>query len=581
MGGIVFPLDSFTKKLTKKIRTKQIVCKVSIELQERHPEFQPGTHGYDYLIHWQKQIDNPPEAKRINEEVIPSELRVKYPDFKPGTDEWAYLEFCARWKDDFVGLVEHIFKIKLSGQQKRLLRAICTPDARVSVRSAHGTGKSYSSALIALCFMITRPFARVICTSGSMATLRSVLMPEVSMLFDEISLILPIFRQWFELQADGIKHIFRPESYLKCRTARKESPQNIAGQHVKANDPEFIDYASPFGLLWIVEEASSLANDPEIFEVIESSLTTGQENKLLLIGNPTANYGYHYESHHKNKDKFIFLHFSAYDSPFVSKKQIQDFIDKYGRTSAEFIVRILGEFCHDSDEFLMSRPVIEDCRDTPLNPRAMLDLTDAKDIISVDLGKGTGRDKSIIVHAQVELHEGQVQGINVIGKIYKSSDTEILDIIDMAIEKSRDLGNCPIIYDGHGVGAAVHKYMEKANANAYEFISGRRAQQKNRFANLRASGYGMLKRLTESRGLWFRDDEQLILQLCQIPFKRDEKNRLQIMTKPDMKKKFSLPSPDESDALSQLVMAPQCKFDVDYDDSKIDYSIAPIGDMYD
>lgn len=576
-----FPMESsFNIKFTHKIRLSKIVCKVSTELQDKYPEFSPGTHGYDYLTSWQKQIDNPFQAKSVDEDVVPPELVERYPEFKKGTKEWEYLEFCARWKDDFNGLAEHIFNLKLSGQQKRLLRSICTPHARVSVRSAHGTGKSYCSALIAMCFMITRPFARVMCTSGSMATLRSVLMPEVSMLFDEIVQVFPVFREWFELQADGIKHKHRPESYLKCRTARPEAPQNIAGQHVKANDPDFIDYATPYGLLWIVEEASSLANNPELFEVIESSLTTGQENKLLLIGNPTANYGYHYDSHNKNKDKFIHLHFSAYDSPFVAKKQIQDFIDKYGRTSPEFIVRILGEFCHDSDEFLISRPIIEDCSSTPLNPKPMIELVDGKDIISVDLAKGTGRDKSIILHARIEIKNGEVQAINIINKIYKSADIEVLDLMDMAIEKSRDLDNCPIIYDGHGVGAAVPKYIERTGANAYEWISGRRAQQNRRFFNSRAAGYGMLKRLTESKGLWFENDEQLILQLCQIPFKRDEKNRLQIMTKDTMKEKYSLPSPDESDALSQLVMAPQCKFDVDYDDT-IEESISEVGDMYD
>lgn len=523
--------------------------------------------------------------KRKYEPIIPVKppviidddlLLKKYPFLKKNSPEFHYWKFCLTYQNDTVRFNRYILGNKFSSQQADLARALDQDDARVAVRSAHGTGKSFSSSVAALCFLVTHPFARIMVTSGTHATLESVFLPELSANFEKLKAKIPIFGDWFDIQNTQIKNKFTKNSFLRLRTTRKENTASLAGQHVQRGDQA--------GLLWVIEEASSLVDNPEILDVIKGSLTTGRHNKLLMIGNPTANYGFFYDAfHEKAKDYTALLHFSALEAPnsFCPIEEIKKDIENHGVSSRYVIIRRLGDFHEDASEFLLTRSVLNKLTiQTDERGKVITEFPDGdwKDVLTVDLA-GKGSNESVVRHSQVIIEKGRVEWIKDIS-VEGYEDIEGMEFLYQVIRKSKGLNKCPIIYDRVGVGENWGSRARELKANVYEFVGGRRALNKKDYKNLRAEGYGNIQRLAEQveQRIFILNDEKTLTQLAKIPYKHDEKAKLQIMKKEIMIDKYNIPSPDRADTFSMIPYAVRCKWDIDYDEE--DYKPIEDTSMY-
>ena len=103
-------------------------------------------------------------------------------------------------------------------------------------------------------------------------------------------------------------------------------------------------------MLFIVDEASGVA-DP-IMEAILGTLS-GDNNKLLLCGNPTRTTGTFYDAF--NRDLKLYKHHtvSSLDSPRTNKDNIEALIRKYGEDSNVVRVRVKGLFPDQEDDVFM------------------------------------------------------------------------------------------------------------------------------------------------------------------------------------------------------------------------------------
>ncbi|MCK4830933.1 hypothetical protein KA005_85275, partial [bacterium] len=402
-----------------------------------------------------------PIVPRCRPTIITDDYMLEhYPQFKFESDEFKYWKFCLTYQNDSARFCKNVLKNKLSSQQADLARAVDQPHARVLAKSAHGTGNTFGLGNIIIQFMATHPLARVMCTSGTQDTLRDVLLPEISNQYNNLCEALPIFDDWFSLSVEKLKHAYREDAFIRLRSVSKEKTASLAGQHVPRG--------KPFGLLWVVEEISSLADDDNVFDVIFGSLTTGENNKFVGVGNPTATYGFHYEGMTEKADEFTCLHFNSMEAPegIVSLADIKKDAETYGTSSMFFIIRRMGDFCHDYGVFLIQKVLLEASIyiDSKGNLVKEPDLEDPKDILTIDVA-GSGTNEHVLMHMRVEIKKNKVVKFQVI-----SIETELnpkgTSFVTKSIRKGSSLNNCPIIYDKVGVGEYFGRLMEEKYSNS-------------------------------------------------------------------------------------------------------------------
>ena len=128
-----------------------------------------------------------------------------------------------------------------------------------------------------------------------------------------------------------------------ARTATK--PENMQGFHED-------------NMLFIVDEASGVA-DP-IMEAVLGTLS-GENNKLLMCGNPTKTTGTFYDSHTRDRALYKCHTVSSADSKRTNKENIDSLVRKYGWDSNVVRVRVRGEFPNQEDDVFIALSTIEQC----------------------------------------------------------------------------------------------------------------------------------------------------------------------------------------------------------------------------
>ena len=111
-------------------------------------------------------------------------------------------------------------------------------------------------------------------------------------------------------------------------------------------------------MLFIIDEASGVAEP--IMEAILGTLS-GENNKLLMCGNPTRTSGTFYDAFHVDRALYKNRTVSSADSQRTNKQNIDALIRKYGRESNVVLVRVFGEFPRQEDDVFIMLSVIEQC----------------------------------------------------------------------------------------------------------------------------------------------------------------------------------------------------------------------------
>ena len=343
----------------------------------------------------------------------------------------AYLKLRTYWRADPVAYVRQRFGVELTWQQAQILEAIAPPGAKVSVRSGHGIGKSSSAAFIVLWHLETHNFAKIPCTAPTAHQLRDVLWGEISKWrrhADEQSALRGdhpdlYLTQLFHLTQDRLYDLAAPEWAATARTARKETPEALAGFHARH-------------LLYVIDEASGV--EEAIFEAAEGALST-PEARVLMLGNPTRNSGTFAASHKQNRGDYTALHFRSQDSPLVDAGYRQRLVRKWGDGSNEVRVRADGDFPRQEDDVLISLDLTEPCLSREY------DVGVGQRILGVDVAR-MGSDRTVLLVRQ----GGMVEQI----KVYAKQDTMLtvgcivagLDVWKVDI----------VVVDLIGVGSGVH-----------------------------------------------------------------------------------------------------------------------------
>lgn len=247
-----------------------------------------------------------------------------------------------RLRSDPVFFCREVLGVDPWSRQREVLAALCGHD-RVSVRSGHGTGKSFIASCAALWFLYAFYPAKVITTAPTQTQVRHVLWNEIRRLHARARVPLggSVLEERIQLGDDAFA--------MGIATDAAERLQGYHAEH----------------LLVILDEAPGVR--PEIWEAAET-LLTGRVGKILAIGNPTVPAGLFYDTFREGSD-WERLKISCLDSPnlrdegmyprLVGRRWIEARRREWGEGTPLWQARVLGEFPDDATNVLVPRPWLE------------------------------------------------------------------------------------------------------------------------------------------------------------------------------------------------------------------------------
>jgi len=321
--------------------------------------------------------------------------------------------------------------IKISAQQRDFLLAL-PYHKRISIRSGHGTGKDASASWAIWWFLSTRVMAKVVCTAPTARQLYDVLWSELS--------------KWYRDSALADEFVIQSDKIFK-KEAPKEWWARAVSPSVKADPADQAETLAGFHadhLLIVVDEASGV-EDP-VFVPVEGAMTQ-EDNRVMLIGNPTKNKGYFHDTqfHPEISHRWKKFHWDSRDSENVKPEYPEYMAQKYGIDSNVFRIRVAGEPPLEDARTLIPLFWAEQCIGKPIDEQE-----DEPTYLGIDVAR-YGEDRSVVLprHGLKILPWLSFQGMNTI-----TLGDHIITSYD-----DNDAEGCAI--DVIGVGAGCADYLRK------------------------------------------------------------------------------------------------------------------------
>ena len=430
-------------------------------------------------------------------------------------------KFIELYKDDPISFIENCLGAELDPWQREFFEVI--PHTRkVSIAAGHGVGKSTALCFLCLHTLLVGDFpCKGVISAPSTAQLHSALWADLKMWIEHLP---PVLRDTIEYTQDLVRLKEAPnESFIRAAVARIDQPDALQGVHAQSGI-----------VLLIVDEAAAV--NEKIFESAYGSLS--QENaKMILIGNPTRNSGYFYETFHRVKDEWTNFQVSCLDSPRVSQSYINEMRNLYGEDSAMFKVRVLGEFADEEEAGFISPSIIRSAinRDIEVSPSSPI-------IWGLDVAR-MGRDKSALCKRQGGVITEKI-------KTWRK-----LDLMSLAGEIMNEFENtepdkqcAELLIDSIGLGAGIFDRISEIGIIPCRGINvSESSALVNECGNLRAELWYKAREFFEKKMCSIPDDPELIKELSAPRYHFDSRGRYLIESKDEMRKRGER-SPDYADA---------------------------------
>jgi hypothetical protein len=436
-----------------------------------------------------------------------------------GASDNPFATAAARYSRAPIAFVREVLKVEPDKWQLDALRALARGHTRISIRSAHGVGKTALAAWCMLWFANTHgiPF-KAVCTAPTSPQLFDVLWPEL--LKWHKALPQPWQDLW-DLTSDHMKLKADPESFITARTSRPEQPESMQGVHSRH-------------VLLVCDEASGI---PEpVFEAAAGSMSSAGAT-TILIGNPTRSSGFFWRTHAMERDRWFTLKVSGLDSPRVSRDFVDEHAQRYGMDSNAYRIRVLGEFPTADDNTLIGAELV----DSAMLRDVDLDLSVAE-IWGVDVAR-FGDDSSTLV-------KRRGRTVTEMPRSWRQFDTMMLA---GAIKAEWDMStaNRPalIAIDGIGIGAGVADRLHEQNLPVLAINVSEVPSTTGRYARLRDELWVRCKEWLEGRNVRLPRHERLRDDLVAPRYAFLSDGRLQVESKTQMRAR-GLPSTDFADALN-------------------------------
>ena len=454
--------------------------------------------------------------------------------------------------------------IDLWYKQREVLNAL-SKHKRVAVRSCNGSGKTFTAALAAIWWLMAHENAVVITTAPTERQVRELLWREIRKVYDQNRDLIggKISSTRLELSNQRFAFGFSTDTAGRFQGFHNEN------------------------ILIIVDEASEVREF--IFDAILGSMSS-RNARMLLIGNPTKLAGTFYDAFHKNRGHWKTIHISAFDTPAfnplpspslreggaanqatpqgVPESNVYPSITVHhsdhinqssdlppgiatpeyaelvarerGKDSHAYQVRVLGEFPSEAIDTLIPLKLIEDA-----TKRIISEPSDQEAVMGLDVAR-FGDAMSVAVVRR---------GPQVIDLV-AFRKTDLMQTTGKALDLARRHDVKTIYVDEIGMGAGVLDRLNEINDVRAEGVNvANKADETERYANLRAQMFDGLRQRFADDDIAIPDDAELISQLASLTYIYNSRGQLQLESKDDIRRS-GRQSPDKADALALAFHVP-------------------------
>ncbi|MBS6956531.1 MAG: terminase [Enterocloster asparagiformis] len=467
------------------------------------------------------------------------------------------------YADEPTYFVEDIIRAKPDQKQRDILRSL-RDYPMTSVRSGHGIGKSAVEAWSVIWFICTRPFPKIPCTAPTEHQLMDVLWAEIS--------------KWMRNNPALKDELI----WTKEKLYMKGYPEEWFAVPRTATNPEALQGFHAEHVLYIIDEASGVSD--KVFEPVLGAMT-GEDAKLLMMGNPTRLTGFFYDSHHRNRAQYSAMHVDGRDSCHVSKKFVQQIIDMFGMDSDVFRVRVAGQFPKATPDSLIAMEWCESA--TKLQP----DISRTRVDIGIDVAR-YGDDSSVLYPLVDKVHSPAYEVHNH-NRTTEISGYAVMMIKQYAQQYPDAVIRVKVDCDGLGVGVYDNLYDQKdavideiwadrcraagLNPNdgnqwdkckdiprvdldiveCHFGAAGGKVDDEDpvEYSNSTGLMWGKIRKYLKDGRLQLPDDDTLFSQLSNRRYSVNKDGKIEMERKEAMKKR-GLPSPDIADALALALYDP-------------------------
>ena len=374
---------------------------------------------------------------------------------------------------------------------------------KVSIKSGQGVGKTGLEAAVFLWFITCFPYPRIVATAPTKQQLHDVLWSEISKWMSKSPLLSQILK-WTKTYVYMVGNEKR--WFGVARTATK--PENMQGFHED-------------NMLFIVDEASGVA-DP-IMEAILGTLS-GENNKLLMCGNPTKTTGTFYDSHTRDRALYKCHTVSSADSK---------------RTN---IIEQCGSRLFELDDGKLLPYIIFGVDVARFGDDETIIYRNARGKLKI-VAKRRGQDLMRTVGDIVRQYKKAIKEFpDYHGRIYVNIDDTGLGggVTDRLREVKRE-DKLSRLYVVPINAAETIETDTKAGTDAAEHYN-----------NLTTHMWAVLKDLMENQEIEIEEDSETFAQLSSRKYFLASNGKLELESKKEMKKR-GLDSPDRGDAAALSV----------------------------
>lgn len=429
-----------------------------------------------------------------------------------------------------------------------IMRALAQPHARVAVRACHGSAKTWVAAQLVLWWLSTGGIA--ITTAAKFTQVKKLLWLEIHKAYGKA--LLPIGGQLNDTELR-----IAPDCYALGMSTNDET--RFQGWHAPR-------------LLFVLDEAPGIA--PGIYRAIKGSRAGGDVRQLVL-GNPIPPGGPYQDCFTVQRAGWTTFRVDAFDTPNLEGVALaEDGVDGPGRTkeltelteeeldwaprpylttrrwvlecytdfgtrSPYWQAKVRGEFPEQAEDALLALGWLEKARQSELNS-----ADDERAFAGIDVA-GPGEDETV---ACVRV------GPRIVAmQAWASADPKGAVAAFLAPWKDRlDQVNV----DSVGIGWYFARHLEDLDFPVTDVNAGDAANDREKFANLKAELYWGFRERCEQGLVAGLDDELAISQLSTIRYQHKPSGQIAIEKKDDARKR-GLKSPDRAEAIILAFAAEQ------------------------
>lgn len=419
-----------------------------------------------------------------------------------------------------IAFIEDVIGAKPTPQQINFITSI-HKHKKVACKSGHKTGKSTSLAWLILWFMSTRAFCKIPCTAPTSSQLKDVLWAEISKWHRKMD---PEFSKQFVVLGDRFCHTdHQKEWFAIARTARKENPEALQGYY--ADD-----------VIFILDEAAGIPD--EIFSAIQGSLQ-GENVYCILVGNPRLRSGFFFDSFGEDANRWKNITLNAEESPLTNHDEHKRWLDRFGKNSIEYRVKVLGEFPLSESDALISSDLLEAAvkRDIK-NPVGNI-------VYGLDPAR-FGSDECALVKRQgnklleIKTLKGKTEATQIVGWL-------VNEIKNTPKKQQPDR----VCVDSIGLGGPIADFLREKDMPGVQFIDvnvAEKSEEPEKYHRLRDELWCKFRDWLYEEKPDIPDDKLLSAQASTIHYKYHSSGSIVVEKKDEMKKR-GLRSPDRADAV--------------------------------